>query len=91
MNLGLDGKTAIATGGSAGIGLACAMAVVSEGVHTAIAALLNFTKGVSRELIRHNIRINAILPGPNASTNRLPKPQESARKKPGRHLWTGSL
>ena len=38
MKLGLDGKTAIVTGGSAGIGLACARALASEGVHTAIAA-----------------------------------------------------
>ncbi len=38
MNLGLRGKTAIVTGGSAGIGLACARALFREGVHTAIAA-----------------------------------------------------
>jgi 3-oxoacyl-[acyl-carrier protein] reductase/bacilysin biosynthesis oxidoreductase BacG len=38
VKLGLDGKTAIVTGGSAGIGLACAKALVSEGVHTTIAA-----------------------------------------------------
>ena len=34
---------------------------------TANAALLNFTKGVSKELIRHGIRINAVLPGPTAT------------------------
>jgi NAD(P)-dependent dehydrogenase (short-subunit alcohol dehydrogenase family) len=38
VKLGLRGKTAIVTGGSAGIGLACAKALVREGVHTAIAA-----------------------------------------------------
>ncbi len=38
MDLGLSGKTAIVTGGSAGIGLACAKALSREGVHTAIAA-----------------------------------------------------
>ena len=38
MDLGLSGKTAIITGGSAGIGLACAKALFREGVHTAIAA-----------------------------------------------------
>jgi NAD(P)-dependent dehydrogenase (short-subunit alcohol dehydrogenase family) len=38
MDLELIGKTAIVTGGSAGIGLACAKALFREGVHTAIAA-----------------------------------------------------
>lgn len=34
---------------------------------TANAALLNFTRGVSRELARHNVRINAISPGSTAT------------------------
>ena len=38
MELGLSGKKAIVTGGSAGIGLACAKALVREGVDTVIAA-----------------------------------------------------
>jgi NAD(P)-dependent dehydrogenase (short-subunit alcohol dehydrogenase family) len=38
MDLHLAGKTALITGGSAGIGLACARMLVSEGVHVAIAA-----------------------------------------------------
>ncbi len=38
MDLGLDGKTAIVTGGSAGIGLACAKMLFSEGVNVSIAA-----------------------------------------------------
>jgi len=38
MDLNLAGKTALVTGGSAGIGLACAQMLVSEGVHVAIAA-----------------------------------------------------
>ena len=38
MNLELTGKTAIVTGGSAGIGLACAKALFREGVLTAIVA-----------------------------------------------------
>jgi NAD(P)-dependent dehydrogenase (short-subunit alcohol dehydrogenase family) len=36
MDLYLDGKTALITGGSAGIGLACARAFVAEGVEVAI-------------------------------------------------------
>ena len=38
MELNLAGKTALITGGSAGIGLACAHMLASEGVHVAIAA-----------------------------------------------------
>jgi NAD(P)-dependent dehydrogenase (short-subunit alcohol dehydrogenase family) len=37
MDLGLSGKTAIITGGSAGIGLACALALYEEGVSVVIA------------------------------------------------------
>ena len=38
MDLGLAGKTALITGGSAGIGLACAKMLAGEGVAVAIAA-----------------------------------------------------
>ena len=38
MDLGLVGKTAIVTGGSAGIGRACAAALHDEGVHVALVA-----------------------------------------------------
>lgn len=38
MDLGLAGKTAIVTGGSAGIGRACAAALHDEGVHVALVA-----------------------------------------------------
>ena len=38
MDLRLAGKTALISGGSAGIGLACARMLVAEGVHVAIAA-----------------------------------------------------
>lgn len=39
MDLNLAGKTAIVTGGSAGIGLACARALYAEGVNVVIAAI----------------------------------------------------
>jgi 3-oxoacyl-[acyl-carrier protein] reductase len=38
MDLGLDGKTAIVTGASAGLGLACARELVEEGANVAICA-----------------------------------------------------
>src|SRR5215471_18072274 len=38
MKLGLEGKIVLVTGGSKGIGLACARAFASEGAHVAIAS-----------------------------------------------------
>ena len=38
MNLGLEGRAALVTGGSMGIGLATAIALAREGVRVAIAA-----------------------------------------------------
>ena len=38
MNFGIEGRKALVTGGSLGIGRACAEALVAEGVHVAIAA-----------------------------------------------------
>ncbi len=36
MNLGIDGRTALITGASAGLGLACAQALAAEGVRVAL-------------------------------------------------------
>ena len=51
---------------------------------TANAALLNFTRGLSREVAPHNVRVNAISPGTTATErqNRLLE----QRKKPGQTL-----
>ena len=38
MDLGLDGKTVLITGGSKGIGLACALAFAAEGCNLRLAA-----------------------------------------------------
>ncbi len=38
MDLGIDGKVALVTGGSSGLGLGCAKALASEGVQVAIAS-----------------------------------------------------
>ena len=48
---------------------------------TANAALINFTRGISKELAQHNIRINAISPGPTATerATRLAKQTAQAR------------
>ena len=51
MELGLAGKRALITGGSRGIGLACAHALAAEGVHLAIAAReVDPLKTATREL-----------------------------------------
>ncbi|MEM7321882.1 MAG: short-chain dehydrogenase/reductase [Actinomycetota bacterium] len=51
MDLNLEGKRALITGGSRGIGLACARALAAEGVHLAIAAReVQTLKDVTREL-----------------------------------------
>lgn len=48
---------------------------------TANAALLNFTRGISKELARHNVRINAISPGSTATqrAERLAEQNAAAR------------
>jgi len=48
---------------------------------TANAALINFTRGISKELAQHNIRINAISPGPTETERaaRLAKQTAQAR------------
>jgi 3-oxoacyl-[acyl-carrier protein] reductase/bacilysin biosynthesis oxidoreductase BacG len=51
---------------------------------TANAALVNFTRGLSKELAQHNVRINAISPGTTA-TERQDKLLEQ-RKKPGQSI-----
>ena len=51
MDLRLEGKRALITGGSKGIGLACAHALAAEGVHLAIAArTVGPLKEITREL-----------------------------------------
>jgi 3-oxoacyl-[acyl-carrier protein] reductase/bacilysin biosynthesis oxidoreductase BacG len=60
MELGLAGKTAIITGGSAGIGLACARALYEEGVSVAIIA----RDGHRLELAAESIRVRPSLAAP---------------------------
>jgi NAD(P)-dependent dehydrogenase (short-subunit alcohol dehydrogenase family) len=45
-------------------------------VGTTNAALLNFTRGIAKELAPHNVRINAISPGPTAT----PRAEELAQQ-----------
>ncbi len=61
MDLNLDGKRALITGGSRGIGLACARALAAEGVHLAIAARdVNSLKAVTKELrANHDVEVTS--------------------------------
>ncbi|OKH41312.1 short-chain dehydrogenase [Calothrix sp. HK-06] len=63
LNLQLEGKTAIVTGGSAGIGLATAKALYNEGVNVAIAA---------RNQERLEKAVNAILSLPDSGAKVIP-------------------
>jgi len=60
---------------------------------TANAALLNFTKGISKELIRNNIRINAISPGSTATerAKRLNKQTAEAKGIGEQEAWQQSI
>lgn len=64
MELGLKGKAAIVTGGSAGIGLATAVRLAAEGVHVAIAArradVLERAAAQVREAAREGARVLAV-------------------------------
>jgi NAD(P)-dependent dehydrogenase (short-subunit alcohol dehydrogenase family) len=61
MRLDLEGKRALITGGSKGIGLACARALAAEGVHLAIAArTVGPLKEVTRELRdNHDVEVTS--------------------------------
>ena len=61
MDLQLAGKRALITGGSRGIGLACARALAAEGVHLALAAReVNRLKEVTKELRSgHDIEVTS--------------------------------
>ena len=60
---------------------------------TANAALLNFTKGISKELVRNNIRINAISPGSTATerAKRLNKQTAEAKGISEQEAWQQSI
>src|SRR5262245_43613437 len=49
MDLGLGGKTALVTGGSKGIGLACAKLLAAEGVRVAICSRSNANLAAARD------------------------------------------
>lgn len=61
MNLGLKGKYALVTGGSHGIGLACALALAEQGCHVAICARdKKRLEGASRALNKWGVKVLAI-------------------------------
>ena len=74
MDLGLQGKVAVITGGSVGIGLAVARGLAQEGVHVALCArdearVIEQARAIREEFgvralgLADNIRVNLINPG----------------------------
>ena len=54
MDLGISGKQAIVCGSSKGLGKACALALVKEGVNVVVSARTELTDRVLRKLVRAN-------------------------------------
>src|SRR6267143_757527 len=61
MDLGLKGKTVLITGGSKGIGLACAMSFAAEGCNLHLAARNRETRESTRRRIRDNHGVDVSL------------------------------
>ena len=68
MDLGLDGKTVLVTGGSKGIGLACARLFVSEGARVAITSRSaeHHRKSLNTSLALRSVRRAATKPSDRA-------------------------
>ena len=57
LDLGIKGRKAIVCAASKGLGRACATALARAG-------LTGFVAGLARQVARHNVTINSLLPGP---------------------------
>lgn len=60
MDLGLQGKSVLITGGSKGIGLACAQAFVAEGCRVHVAARNRERLSAARENLQGDVRIHSV-------------------------------
>ena len=74
MKLGLDGKVVLITGGSKGIGFACARAFAAEGAHVTISSRSDENLNSARERLDERVSLSSRR-APTSPTTATPAPQ----------------
>jgi NAD(P)-dependent dehydrogenase (short-subunit alcohol dehydrogenase family) len=59
----LNGRRALVTGGTRGIGAAVARKLGEAGARVVVSALATYSKGLANEVAPHHVRVNLVSPG----------------------------